>query len=225
MSKWLSLNAISVGMLSALQAGGRLEMRAQRVALVMAILLMTGKAEAGTAFSKAESGMSSQRILVSIPHRKLAVIRDGETLKTFSTAVGARSSPSPQGEFTVVNRLVRPTYYTPGKVIPAGPQNPLGTRWMGLSVKGFGIHGTNAPKSIGHAQSHGCIRLRNKDVEELFELVRVGDVVEVRGQADEATIALFGPVPGSKPAPRQMAAKPQARPAPALALGASLAGK
>ena len=76
--------------------------------------------------------------------------------------------------------------------MPSGKDNPVGTRWLGLDRKGYGIHGTNAPKSIGHAASHGCIRLRNRDVERLFSMLRVGDVVEIRGERDEEVAQIFG---------------------------------
>ena len=74
----------------------------------------------------------------------------------------------------------------------AGEHNPLGTRWIGLNVKGYGIHGTNAPSSVGHATSHGCIRLRNRDVGKLFTMVRVGDAVEIRGERDQEISQVFG---------------------------------
>jgi hypothetical protein len=90
-----------------------------------------------------------------------------------------------------VQRLVRPTYYAPGVVIPAGPQNPLGPRWIGLNLKSYGIHGTNQPQSIGHSESHGCIRMRNRDVAQLFEMVRVGDVVELHAERDELVARIF----------------------------------
>ena len=70
--------------------------------------------------------------------------------------------------------------------------NPLGTRWLGLSAKGYGIHGTNEPRSIGKAASHGCIRMAKADLEELFNNVQVGDVVEIRAQRDAETAAIFG---------------------------------
>jgi lipoprotein-anchoring transpeptidase ErfK/SrfK len=130
--------------------------------------------------------------LVSIPDRKLAVIEDGEVLATFPIAVGAAASPSPTGEFQIVNRVSHPTYYHAGKVIPTGKENPLGTRWIGLSQKGYGIHGTNAPNSVGHAASHGCIRLRNRDMERLFTLLRTGDAVVIRGERDDETAEIFG---------------------------------
>ncbi|HKF07046.1 MAG TPA: L,D-transpeptidase [Candidatus Sulfotelmatobacter sp.] len=135
---------------------------------------------------------SNRTVLVSLVDRKLAVIEDGVVVATFQVAVGADVTPSPTGEFKVVSRVENPTYYHPGTVIPAGKNNPVGTRWLGLSQKGYGIHGTNAPGSIGHAASHGCIRLRNSDVEKLFTMVQVGDTVQIRGERDEEVAQIFG---------------------------------
>jgi len=131
-------------------------------------------------------------VLVSIPDRRLAVIEDGDVIATFPVAVGAAASPSPTGEFQIVSRVSNPTYYRPGTVIPSGKDNPIGTRWVGLSQKGYGIHGTNAPRSVGHAASHGCIRLRNRDMERLFTMLRVGDSVQIHGERDEQVAQLFG---------------------------------
>ena len=131
-------------------------------------------------------------VLVSILDRKLAVLEDGDVIATFSIAVGAAASPSPTGEFQIVSRVSNPTYYRPGTVIPSGKDNPVGTRWVGLSQKGYGIHGTNAPRSIGHAASHGCIRLRNRDMEKLFAMLRVGDVVQIHGERDDEVAQAFG---------------------------------
>ncbi len=133
-----------------------------------------------------------RQILVSIPDRKLAVIEHGKAIRTFRVSVGAPVSPSPTGQFRIVHRLANPTYYHPGVVIPAGIDNPIGPRWIGLSKSGYGIHGTNQPESIGHAASHGCIRLRNRDIKQLFEMVRVGDVVEIRGERDQQMAEIFG---------------------------------
>jgi lipoprotein-anchoring transpeptidase ErfK/SrfK len=121
-----------------------------------------------------------RRIVISIPERKLALIEGERTLKIYDIAVGKPSTPSPQGEFHIINRVQHPTWYGPDGPVPPGAGNPLGTRWLGLSAKGYGIHGTNAPRSIGHAASHGCIRMRQQDLEELFELVEVGVTVEIR---------------------------------------------
>jgi lipoprotein-anchoring transpeptidase ErfK/SrfK len=135
---------------------------------------------------------SSRRVLVSIPDRKLAVM-DGETVvATFPVAVGAAESPSPVGEFRIVSRVSNPTYYHPGTVIPSGKSNPVGTRWLGLNLKGYGIHGTNAPQLVGKAASHGCVRLRNRDVEQLFSMLHVGDAVEIRDIRDEQVGHIFG---------------------------------
>src|SRR5437660_9123169 len=135
---------------------------------------------------------STRLIVISIPDRQLALIVDGEVVKVYPIAVGKESTPSPEGEFTVISRNVDPTYYHEGKVVPPGKNNPLGTRWMGLDLKGYGIHGTNAPKSIGKAASHGCIRMAKKDLEELFTLVHVGDAVTIRSERDELVAQVFG---------------------------------
>jgi lipoprotein-anchoring transpeptidase ErfK/SrfK len=132
-----------------------------------------------------------RRVVVSLPDRKLAVLESDRVLAIFDVAVGAPSTPSPIGMFTIVNRIPHPTYYRPGTVIPPGASNPLGTRWLGLSQKGYGIHGTDEPRSIGFAQSHGCIRLRNADVERLFEQLRAGDVVELHAERTEEIATLF----------------------------------
>jgi lipoprotein-anchoring transpeptidase ErfK/SrfK len=134
-------------------------------------------------------------VLVSIADRRLAVIENGNVLAYFPVAVGAGVSPSPTGEFEIVSRVANPTYYHQGVVMAAGKDNPVGTRWMGLNLKGYGIHGTNAPRSIGHATSHGCIRLSNRDVERLYAMLRVGDIVEIRGERDEEIASVFGGQP------------------------------
>src|SRR5690242_1857638 len=108
-------------------------------------------------------------VLVSIPDRKLALLKDGRVVKVYRVAVGSSLSPSPSGEFAIVARITNPTYYHPHVVIPAGENSPIGTRWVGLNRKGYGIHGTNEPRSIGRAASHGCIRMSNRDISHFFE--------------------------------------------------------
>ncbi len=166
--------------------------RTAEAVAAMALFIPCGMAAQETAERRREP----QRIIVSIPDRKLALVDStGRVLKTYEVAVGAPVSPTPTGTFEVVNRVANPTYYHSGKLIPAGKGNPVGTRWMGLSKKSFGIHGTNVPRSIGRAASHGCVRLRNRDVEELFELVRTGDIVELRAERDEFISQLFAAAP------------------------------
>ena len=134
-----------------------------------------------------------RRIVVSIPDCKLALVENGRVVKIYSTAVGAPSSPTPVGTYTIVQRVPNPAWYGPNKlVVGPGKNNPVGTRWMGLSRKGYGIHGTNNPRSIGHNASHGCVRMRNHDVEDLFARVAVGDVVELHGERDADVTRIFG---------------------------------
>jgi hypothetical protein len=134
----------------------------------------------------------TRQIVVSIPDHRLALIVDGDVKKVYPVATGRDETPSPTGSFKIANRVVNPTYYHQGKQVEPGPGNPVGTRWIGLDEKGYGIHGTNAPGSIGKSASHGCIRMAKKDLEEFFEIVRPGDVVEIRGERDEETAELFG---------------------------------
>lgn len=133
-----------------------------------------------------------RKVLVSIADRKLAVVEEGNILKIFPVAVGTSVTPSPVGGFRIVNRLVNLGYYRPGIVIPPGKRNPLGPRWIGLTKKGYGIHGTNEPGSIGKAASHGCIRLRNRDIQELFAMVKVGDTVGILSEPDRLRAEIFG---------------------------------
>lgn len=107
------------------------------------------------------------------------------TWRVFPVATGQSIYPTPKGTFHIVVKWVNPTWYPPTqdawakglKPVPPGPDNPLGTRWMGLSVPGVGIHGTDEPASIGYSQSHGCIRMQVPDAEWLFNRVLVGTTV------------------------------------------------
>jgi hypothetical protein len=143
--------------------------------------------------AQASAQTVSQRLLVvSLEDRKLALVEDGQVRKIYNVAVGRPSTPSPVGTFTIERRVSNPVYHHDGTSIQPGPGNPVGTRWMGLNIRGYGIHGTNVPKSIGKAASHGCIRMAKADLEELYELVAVGDTVELVGQHNEETAQLFG---------------------------------
>jgi lipoprotein-anchoring transpeptidase ErfK/SrfK len=172
----------------------RTEDQIKRLAALTSVMLMA----AAEAFAQDKTAaQSARKIIVSIPDRKLAVLEGGKVIKIFPTAVGAPKSPSPSGSFKIVQRLADPTWYGKGKMVPPGKACPIGTRWLGLSVKGYGIHGTNNPSSIGHNASHGCIRLRNHDVEELFGMVSVGDDVELIAERTTQTVAIFGGAPAA----------------------------
>jgi lipoprotein-anchoring transpeptidase ErfK/SrfK len=147
--------------------------------------------------------------VVSLPDRRLALLENGRVKKVYVVAVGRKSTPSPTGTFMIMNRVANPSYSHDGKVVAPGGRNPVGTRWMGLSVKGYGIHGTNAPKSIGKAASHGCIRMEQSDLEALFDEMETGDQVEIIGERDAETAEIFGGAEGTdaSPAPAQTSAE------------------
>lgn len=169
------------------------------VATAAAIFAMTSAAQQQTVQPPLPQAEAAQRqsehreVVVSLEDRKLALIENGEVQKVYTVAVGKPSTPSPEGTFTIRRRVANPTYQHDGKTVPPGPNNPVGTRWMGLSKPGYGIHGTNEPWSIGKAASHGCIRMAQADLEEFYKLVSVGDTVRLIGHRDEETARLFGP--------------------------------
>ncbi len=103
---------------------------------------------------------------------------------TYGVAVGTAEYPTPRGLFSIITMQRHPWWYPPDsdwakgeKPVPPGPDNPLGTRWMGISSPGVGIHGTPNAASIGYSASHGCIRMRIPDAERLFQQVRIGTPV------------------------------------------------
>ena len=107
--------------------------------------------------------------------------------RVFSVATGQAIYPTPRGTFHIVVKWKNPWWYPPVQddwakglqPVPPGPSNPLGTRWMGLSVPGVGIHGTDEPSSIGYSASHGCIRMQVPDAEWLFDHVSIGTTVHI----------------------------------------------
>ncbi|HEX3743239.1 MAG TPA: L,D-transpeptidase [Bryobacteraceae bacterium] len=168
----------------------RVEDQIRKMATVAGVVLVA----AAEAMAQDSVARPARRIVVSLSDRKLAVLEDDRVVKIFPTAVGAPESPSPVGTYKIVNSIPDPTWYYRGKVIGPGKTNPLGTRWLGLSVKGYGIHGTNVPSSIGHNASHGCVRMRNRDVERLFAMVEVGDRVEIYAERTPELDQIFGEV-------------------------------
>ncbi len=102
---------------------------------------------------------------------KLYLMLGKNIIKAYDIGLGKMNS-TPEGTFIVTTKLIDPEWTYAGKVIPGGaPDNELGTRWIGISEKGYGIHGTLYPETIGKSASRGCVRLINKDVEDLFAMV------------------------------------------------------
>jgi lipoprotein-anchoring transpeptidase ErfK/SrfK len=151
----------------------------------------------------------SRQIVISIADRQLAVLDNGQLLKIYPIAVGAHSTPSPDGDFVIINHAKDPTYRHADMEIGPGKDNPLGSRWMGLSMKGYGIHGTNVQSSVGKAASHGCFRMRTRDVEELYSLVQVGDTVTVRRERNEMIAQVFASSATTLAAANVLSAKTQ----------------
>jgi lipoprotein-anchoring transpeptidase ErfK/SrfK len=133
----------------------------------------------------------TRQIVISIADRQLAVLDHGQVIKIYTIAVGTPGTPSPDGEFVIINHAKDPIYRHGEKEIGPGKDNPLGSRWMGLSLKGYGIHGTNVQSSVGKALSHGCFRMRKADVEELYSMVQVGDTVTIRREHDALVAQVF----------------------------------
>lgn len=102
-----------------------------------------------------------------------------EILKTYMVSTG-KDNGTPVGEFTITTKLENPTWYKSGAVVaPNSPDNGLGTRWMGFDLKGYGIHGTIEPQSIGHQATAGCVRMLNEQVEELYDMLPAGTKVTI----------------------------------------------
>ncbi len=108
----------------------------------------------------------SYSITVNTKERRLHLIKDGKWFKSYPVGIGKILSPTPKGTYRIINKAVN-------------PGGPFGVRWLGLNKKGYGIHGTNNPSSIGKYVSQGCIRMHNKDVLELSGIVPIGTLVKI----------------------------------------------
>ena len=181
--------------------------------VVMMAAVLTAKVAAQNSANAPVAPARKTVIVVSLEDHKLALVEDGKVKKIYPVAVGKPSTPSPVGTFMIERRVMNPTYSHDGRTVPPGPNNPVGTRWMGLSVRGYGIHGTNAPGSIGKAASHGCIRMAKADLEELYPQVAVGDTVELIGTRNQETAQLFGGATAAASATQLAKAAPAPAPA------------
>ncbi len=110
--------------------------------------------------------MNPYKIVIHIKPRRLELFKQRQLVKTYPVAVGKLLTPTPVGDFIIINKS-------------PNPGGPYGTRWMGISSPHIGIHGTNNPDSIGKAASKGCIRMYNADVEALYDMVEIGTPVSI----------------------------------------------
>lgn len=115
------------------------------------------------------NGQNNVSLVIDTDEKKLYVVSDGRIIKKYTVATGKKETPSPLGDFQVIQK----DKWGKG----------FGTSWMGLNVPWgkYGIHGTNRPESIGRSASGGCIRMRNRDVDELFKIVNIGTPVKIIG--------------------------------------------
>jgi lipoprotein-anchoring transpeptidase ErfK/SrfK len=136
---------------------------------------------------KVSVGTFAETIVINRSLNELFLYDLGKLRRTFRVATGQAIYPTPKGVWHIVVKWKNPTWYPPVqdawakglKPVPPGPNNPLGTRWMGLDAPGVGIHGTDEPTSIGYSASHGCIRMQVPDAEWLFDHVDVGTTVYI----------------------------------------------
>lgn len=131
----------------------------------------------------------SGQIVVDLSDLRLYLYHNGHLVKSYSVATGQPAWPTPTGSYSIVSMQKDPTWLPPNsdwakdaKPIPPGTENPLGTRWMGTSAPGVGLHGVppSEDSSIGTYASHGCVRMHNWDAIDLFDRIVVGMPVLIR---------------------------------------------
>lgn len=132
-------------------------------------------------------------IVLNVPEAHVYLVRDGQIVKSYPVGVSRSNWQVPLGHTKVVRMAKNPTWYVPQSIqqemarkglevkqqVPPGPNNPLGTRWIGFSNGSYGFHGTIDPASIKDYESHGCVRMLKSDVEDLYERVEVGTPVYI----------------------------------------------
>ena len=127
-------------------------------------------------------------IVINVPEMRLYRFHAKRgTVSTYPVTVGEEETQTPLGTFRVVEKEEDPEWNIPPKlrhkyrtkIMPAGPDNPIGKYWLGLSARGYGIHGTDNPWSVGRILSNGCIRLYPEDIEKLYPDVPKGTIVEI----------------------------------------------
>lgn len=121
------------------------------------------------------------KVSVSKSDNDLVLLMNDEFFKRYRVGTG-QYNKTPVGDFLINDRIAQPTWWRPdGKAIPFGDkENLLGTHWLSINVKGYGLHGTWEPETIGYQLSAGCVRMHNEDIEQLFNLLTLGTPVSIR---------------------------------------------
>ena len=135
-------------------------------------------------------------IVVNVAEKRLYFFKNPSTVCTYPVSIGQKEWPTPLGVFTITQQIKNPSWHVPAsiraaekklgkmlpKVVKPGPDNPLGSRALRLSRRNYLIHGNNDPVSIGSSSSAGCLRLYEKDIQELYRWVQVGGSVKIINQ-------------------------------------------
>ena len=146
-------------------------------------------------------------IVINKTKRILTLYEGNKVVQKYPVAIGNPPSRTPEDKYTIVSKVINPSWGGGGyaKPVKGGvPENPLGYRWLGLSYKNgstLGIHGNNSPYSIGKNVSHGCIRMINSDVTQLFTIIPRSAPVWIGSEAKLKEWGVIQPEYGSKPVP------------------------
>jgi lipoprotein-anchoring transpeptidase ErfK/SrfK len=121
------------------------------------------------------------KVSVSKSDNELVLWMNDQFFKRYKVGTG-QYNKTPVGDFLINDRIAQPTWWRPdGKAIPFGDkENLLGTHWLSINVKGYGLHGTWEPETIGYQLSAGCVRMHNEEIEQLFNLLTLGTPVSIR---------------------------------------------
>ena len=149
------------------------------------VLIDSHALEEKSFLSLEEDSLLSMRLVIELSKRRVYVYQKNQILTSYPIAIGKVGWETPTGNFQIMQKLSHPTWKHPltGEIVPPGPNNPLGDRWISFWTDGtnyIGFHGTPDEELIGQAVSHGCIRMRNQDVRVLFDQVFVGTPVVVK---------------------------------------------
>lgn len=178
---------------------------AMMIALMLNLTLGFGVSAIPAIQARAEQ-IEASKLVINIPSRTVWVYVGNNIVRYFPVGLGKPGFMTPIGKYSITNKVIDPGWEHPyvgkGKIrIAPGAGNPLGTRWMGFHhYKGgeYGFHGTDRPSSVGRFSSHGCVRMKIKDAEALFEMIDIGTPVEVvyetvliRPKGDELRVLVY----------------------------------
>lgn len=137
--------------------------------------------EDGTGITEPEPApqVIETRLVLKLQERRVYIYQGDQQVAIYPVAIGKKGWETPTGDFQVIQMVTNPIWQNPwnGNIVPAGPRNPLGERWIGFWTDGknyIGFHGTAAEHLIGKAVSHGCVRMRNSDIRAIFDQIKVG---------------------------------------------------